>query len=103
MELIKKLFELFVALTKFGYVYLVDGIWLDDLKKIEWFEKKPQESQSKNGTSEYISLESRDEWDEATESEMRSRVMTSIYLSEDEETLGEASTYRWPPTYKDLK
>lgn len=103
MELIKKLFELLVALTKFGYVYLVDGIWLDDLKKIEWFEKKPQESQSKNGTSEYISLESRDEWDEATESEMRSRVMTSIYLSEDEETLGEASTYRWPPTYKDLK
>ena len=52
MELIKKLFELLVALTKFGYVYLVDGIWLDDLKKIEWFEKKPQESQSKNGTSE---------------------------------------------------
>tara|TARA_E500000331_G_C16628570_1_gene443300 strand:+ start:58 stop:369 length:312 start_codon:yes stop_codon:yes gene_type:complete len=102
MELIKKTFELLVALTKFGYVYLTDGTWLDDLKKIEFPLKKPQESQSKNGTSEYISLESRDEWDEATESEMRSKVMTSIYLSE-EETLGEASTYRWPPTYEDFK
>ena len=56
MEVLKKLFDLLVALLKLGFTYLLDYFPRSVQKKFDPPVKKPQEAQSKNGVSEYISL-----------------------------------------------
>ena len=56
MEVFKKLIDLLVALTKLGFVYVLDYFPRSVQNKFDPPIKKPQETQSKNGVSEYISL-----------------------------------------------
>jgi hypothetical protein len=100
MELIKKIITLIGALSKLGWAYIVDLFPRKAQKFFDDFEKKPLNSQSKNHSSEYISLK---DVDEAQESRLRSEMMIQTY--EDDEIYGEATllNYNWPPTYKDFK
>ena len=56
MEVLKKLIDLLVALTKLGFTYVLDYFPRDVQKYFDPPVKKPREAQSKNGVSEYISL-----------------------------------------------
>lgn len=100
MELIKKLIELIVALSKLGWAHVVDLFPRKAQKFFDDLEKKPIDSQPKKESREYISLK---DIDEAQESRLRSEIMVRTY--EDDETYGDSTllNYNWPPSYEDFK
>ena len=85
MTFIKNIFELLKNLTKFGYYYLIDGKFLEDLKKINITQKKHSKPQSKIRTSEYISIESEKVLDEIEESRQREELLQKYFNYDDEE------------------
>ena len=56
MEVLKKLIDLLVALTKLGFTYLLDYFPRSVQKKFDPPVKKPQEYQSKKQCTGYISI-----------------------------------------------
>jgi len=85
MELIKKIIELIVALSKLGWAHVVDLFPRKAQKFFDDLEKKPIDSQPKNGTSEYISIESDKFLDEKEESRQREQLLLKYYFENEED------------------
>tara|TARA_B100000073_G_C23384186_1_gene432309 strand:+ start:130 stop:402 length:273 start_codon:yes stop_codon:yes gene_type:complete len=89
MELIKKIIELIVALSKLGWAHIVDLFPRKAQKFFDDLEKKPINSQPKISVSEYISIESDKFLDEREESRQREHIIQKYFNYDDDE----------PPTF----